>query len=116
VTPANEQNRAQVGQLAQAVQEETGQSVQVAFVDAGYTGELAAKEAEAAGMCLEVIKLPEGKHGFVLLPHAAGSSSARLPGWRAFVVWHAVMNACQRPWRGFISWLLLCSCCIGLSC
>jgi transposase len=68
VTPASEQDRAQVGQLAQAVQEETGQSVQLAFVDAGYTGEPAAKQAEAAGMRLEVIKLPEAKHGFVLLP------------------------------------------------
>ena len=68
VTPANEQDRAQVGQLAQAVQEVTGHWVQLAFVDAGYTGEPAAKEAEAAGMRLEVIKLPEAKRGFVLLP------------------------------------------------
>ena len=68
VTPANEQDRAQVGQLAQAVQEVTGHSVELAFVDAGYTGEPAAKEAEAAGMRLEVIKLPEAKRGFVLLP------------------------------------------------
>lgn len=68
VTPANEQDRAQVGQLAQAVQEETGNSVELAFVDAGYTGEPAAREAEAAGMRLEVVKLPEAKHGFVLLP------------------------------------------------
>jgi transposase len=68
VTPASEQDRAQVGRLAQAVQEETGHSVELAFVDAGYTGEPAAKEAEAAGMRLEVIKLPEAKHGFVLLP------------------------------------------------
>jgi hypothetical protein len=35
VTPANEQDRAQVGELAQAVQEATGQSVEIAFVDAG---------------------------------------------------------------------------------
>jgi hypothetical protein len=38
VTPANEQDRAQVGQLAQQVQEVTGDQVQVAFVDQGYTG------------------------------------------------------------------------------
>src|SRR5215212_3075088 len=35
VTPANEQDRAQVAELAQAVQEATGQSVEVAFVDQG---------------------------------------------------------------------------------
>jgi transposase len=39
VTPANEQDRAQVGELAHAVQEATGQSVELAFVDQGYTGE-----------------------------------------------------------------------------
>lgn len=68
VTPANEQDRAQVGELAQAVQGVTGHSVELAFVDAGYTGEQAAKEAEAAGMRLEVVKLPQAKRGFVLLP------------------------------------------------
>jgi len=39
VTPANEQERAQVGELAAQVQEATGESVEVACVDQGYTGE-----------------------------------------------------------------------------
>jgi hypothetical protein len=39
VTPANEQVRAQVGELAQRVQEVTGESVQLASVDTDYTGE-----------------------------------------------------------------------------
>jgi TRAP-type C4-dicarboxylate transport system substrate-binding protein len=39
VTPANEQERAQVKELAHAVQEVTQNSVEVAFVDQGYTGE-----------------------------------------------------------------------------
>jgi hypothetical protein len=43
VTPANEQDRAQVGQLAQAIQDVTGQSVEVAFVDQGSTGEVPAE-------------------------------------------------------------------------
>ena len=68
VTPANEQDRAQVGQLAQAVQEATGETVEVAFVDQGYTGDEAAQMAEEQGMRLEVIKLPAAKKGFVLLP------------------------------------------------
>jgi transposase len=68
VTPANEPDRAQVGQLAEAVQEVTGETVEVAFVDQGYTGETAAQEAEAHGIRLEVVKLPEAKKGFVLLP------------------------------------------------
>lgn len=68
VTPANEQERAQVGELAGRVQEVTGEQVEVAFVDQGYTGEEAAEAAEAAGMRLCVVKLEEAKRGFVLLP------------------------------------------------
>lgn len=68
VTPANEQDRAQVAELAELVQEATGETVEVAFVDQGYTGEQPATEAEAHGIRLEVVKLPTAKQGFVLLP------------------------------------------------
>jgi transposase len=68
VTPANEQERAQVAELATKVQEVTGDSVEVAFVDQGYTGEQAAEAAEQHGIRLEVVKLPDAKRGFVLLP------------------------------------------------
>ena len=70
-TPANEQERAQVAELAEAVQEVTGQHVEVAFVDQGYTGEDAAQAAEEHGIRLEVVKLPEAKRGFVLLPRCS---------------------------------------------
>ncbi len=68
VTAANEQERAQVGELAQQVQAATGDHVEVAFVDQGYTGEDAEQAAMEHGLRLEVVKLPEAKHGFVLLP------------------------------------------------
>jgi transposase len=68
VTPANEQERAQVSELSRAVQEATGQNVTIAFVDQGYTGDAAAKAAQEQGITLEVIKLKEAKRGFVLLP------------------------------------------------
>jgi transposase len=68
VTPANEQDRAQVAVLAEQIQEVTGESVEVAFVDQGYTGDQAAADAEAHGIRLEVVKLPTAKRGFVLLP------------------------------------------------
>ena len=68
VTPADEQDRTQVEQLAQAVQETTGQTVEVAFVDQGYTGDAAAQAAAEQGLRLEVVKLPAAKRGFVLLP------------------------------------------------
>jgi transposase len=59
VMPADEQDRVQVGDLAQAVQDVTGQPVEVAFVDQGYTGEAAAQAAEAHGIRLHVVKLPD---------------------------------------------------------
>ena len=68
VTPANEQERAQVAELAAQVQAATGESVEIAFVDQGYTGADAAAAAEQHGICLEVVKLPSAKRGFVLLP------------------------------------------------
>lgn len=68
VTPANEQDRQQVKQLAQEVQKVTGHSVELAYVDQGYTGEQAAQDAARKGIELEVVKLPEAKRGFVLLP------------------------------------------------
>lgn len=68
VTPANEQERAQVGDLVTAVQRVTGENVEAAFVDQGYTGEEPAAEAAQRGVRLLVVKLEEAKRGFVLLP------------------------------------------------
>jgi transposase len=68
VTAANEQDRAQVAELAERVQAETGETVEIAYVDQGYTGENAADAAAEHGIQLEVVKLPEAKRGFVLLP------------------------------------------------
>jgi transposase len=68
VTPANEQERAQVAQLTEQIQQVTGQSVQIAFADQGYTGEDAAHAAAEHGIDLVVVKLPEAKRGFVPLP------------------------------------------------
>jgi transposase len=49
VGPADEQDRAQVEALAEAVQEATGESVELAYVDRGYAGEQPAEQAEAHG-------------------------------------------------------------------
>ena len=68
VTPANEQERAQVSALAEEVQEITGESVELAYVDQGYTGEEAAEAAAEHGIRLEVVKHTDAKRGFVLLP------------------------------------------------
>jgi transposase len=68
VTAANEQDRAQVAELAEQVQAVTGGTVEVAFVDQGYTGQQAARAAASQGIRLQVVKLSAAKHGFVLLP------------------------------------------------
>jgi transposase len=68
VTPANVDDRAEVGKLAAAVQEATGESVELIYVDQGYTGVNAAEAAKAQGAELCVVKLDEAKKGFVLLP------------------------------------------------
>jgi len=68
ITAANEQERSMVGGLAEEVQEITGGTVEVAFVDQGYTGEAAAEAAAIEGVELIVVKHIEAKRGFVLLP------------------------------------------------
>ena len=40
----------------------------IAYVDQGYTGDEPAAEAAAHGLRLEVVKHPEARRGFVLLP------------------------------------------------
>jgi transposase len=68
ITSANEQERAQVAELAEKVQEVTGGTVEIAYVDQGYTGDGTAQDAEEAGIKLTVVKHKEAKRGFVLLP------------------------------------------------
>lgn len=68
VTPANEQERAQVQVLCEAVQLATGNTVKLAWADQGYTGEEPKQAAQEQGIDLQVVKLPEAKKGFVLLP------------------------------------------------
>jgi len=54
--------------LAEEVQQVTGQTVEVAFVDQGYTGNEPAHQAAAMLGGLVGVKLPAAKKGFVLLP------------------------------------------------
>jgi transposase len=60
--------RTQVAELAAAVQEATGETVTLAYVDAGYTGDTPKQAAAENGIALAVVKLPDVKRGFVLLP------------------------------------------------
>ena len=68
VTPASAEDRGEVERLARTVQAVTGDTVDLAWVDQGYTGQRAADAAALHGIALEVVKLPQAKRGFVLLP------------------------------------------------
>jgi transposase len=68
VTAASADERAQVFDLCEGVQEATGQSVRVGFVDQGYTGDQPAADAANHGIELVVVNRPAGAKGFVLLP------------------------------------------------
>jgi transposase len=72
VTAANEPERGQVAELTAQLRTVTGGTVEMAFVDQGYTGEAAAEEAKANGIRLEVVKHTEAKRGFGLLPRRWG--------------------------------------------
>lgn len=68
VTPADQGDRDQVAPLAEQVQQVTGRTVELAYIDQGYTGPNAADAAQQHGIRLEVVKHPMAKRGFVLLP------------------------------------------------
>lgn len=68
IGPANEDDRTQVEALSAQLQEATGENVEIAYVDQGYTGQNAAEAASKHGIELVVVKLEEAKRGFVLLP------------------------------------------------
>jgi transposase len=95
VTPANQAERRQLSALAQRVQEVTGETVEVLYAEAAYTGEETAAAAQAHGLRLVVVQRPEGSHGFVLLPK-------RWVVERSFA-WPVTTSACLRPWRVCLS-------------
>ena len=68
ITAADQGDRTQVAALAEQIQEVTGDNVELAYVDQGYTGEAVADAAAEHGIQLEVVKHPLAKRGFVLLP------------------------------------------------
>jgi transposase len=97
VTPAHEQDRDQVQKLAREIQAVTDASVELAFVDQGYTGDQPAEAAANEGITLEVVQLPEAKQGFVLLPR-------RWVGERSFA-WQARFRRLVRDYERLASTL-----------
>lgn len=98
VAPANEQERAQVDELAKAAQAATQHSIKLGFGDQGYTGTEPAGAANAPGIKLEVIKPAAAKRGLCCC-HAAGWSNAPSYGWRGCAACRMTTNGCIRAER-----------------
>lgn len=98
VTAANEQERAQVAQLAQELQSVTGQNVKVAFVDQGYTGARSRPPPRRKGSAW---KSSNSRKPSVALCscHVAGLSNVPSLGVRASVAWLATTSASLPPSR-----------------
>ena len=109
VTPANAQERAQVGALADAVQEATGNTVELAWVDQGYTGEDPAEEAAAGGLTSPSSACRRRRRASCCCP-GAGWWSAPSPGRPASAGWPKTMNGCPKRSRDCISSPLPASC------
>ncbi len=62
-------------------------------------GREAGEAADANGIALEVVKAPEAKRGFVLLPRRWGVGSARWPGRRAAAGWSRTTSAMPPRWQ-----------------
>ncbi len=115
VTPANEQERARVEELAKAVQEVTDEHVELAYVDQGYTGEEPAQAAEKPGITLQVVKSCPRPSGASCCCPAAGWWSAASAGWLASDAWPRTTNGWPPPWSGCTSSLSSACSCIALS-
>ena len=68
ISGAKTQERHEVASVCAKLKEATGGTVELAYVDQGYTGEVAAAAARTHDVELEVVKHTEAKRGFVLLP------------------------------------------------
>src|SRR5690606_25756176 len=74
VTAANEQERRQIGELCDQVQEVCQESVEISYADQGHTGEAGKEECGKRGIELVVVKLPKMEGG-------KNSSCCRSGGW-----------------------------------
>ena len=110
VMPADEQERAQVQRLCKDVQQATGHTVQPAWAGQGYTGDAASKAAQDNGIDLQIVKLPEAKKGFVLLPRRWWWWREASAGWRDSAGSLGTTSDCPKCSVGCISWCLRCSC------
>ena len=99
VTDADEQAPAQVEQLARAVQEVTSNTVEVGFVEQGYTGRETADQSAKQGLTCWWTSIQKQKNDSCCC-RAAGWSNAALAGPHDFAGWRAIMSDSRKPWPG----------------
>ena len=97
VTPANVDDRAEIGRLTDAIQEATGESITLAYVYQGYTGETATAAAKQRGIALEVVKLPEANGASCCCPDG-GWSNGRSHGRPDAGDWSRTMSDMPALW------------------
>ena len=97
VTPANEQERAQVRSLAQEVQHVTGETVKLAFVDQGYTGQEPAQAAKEEGIDRRWSSCRKRRRASCSCP-SAGWSNVASAGSTASGGWLGTTSGCPKPW------------------
>lgn len=109
VTPASAEDRGEVERLARAVQAVTGDNVDIAYVDQGYTGTRAAEAAAAHGIRLEVVNCLKPSAASFSCP-GAGSSNGHSLGQPAFADPSTTMSAMHKHSLHCTSWLSHLSC------
>ena len=97
VAPADVGDRIVVKRLAADIQDATNDTVRLSYVDQGYTGETAADAAAAEVIALQVVKLPEAKRGFVLLPRRWIVERSFALGRHAAADWSRTTSATPQP-------------------
>ncbi len=101
VTPANEQERAPVGERAQQVREVTGEHVELASADDGTraTRRLVRRTSTASSWrSSSSLTRTDPSMALCCCPNA-GLSSAASRGRPASAAWRATMSGCPKPWR-----------------
>ena len=92
VTPVDVVDHAAIACLAADVQKAMRDNVTLALVDQGYTSEAASGAAQAEGIRLNVVKLPDAKRGLVLLPRRWVVERSS-PGLRVADAWSGTTSA-----------------------